>query len=135
MSLSLFFFDYTRWHYTEGPRAMVHIWFTLLRYVEQTFAIRLHARTLFAPWHRVQETTHKQFDIEEWAANTLINIISRVLGFVLRGTLILSGLLASFVLCILLPIALLIWFTAPVLLSGLILGGLTLLFIAYGHTF
>ena len=132
MSFSLFFFDYTRWHYREGPGALVHNWFTLLRYIEQTFAIRLHAQSLFTPWHRVQETTHRKFDIEEWAANTLVNVISRLLGFVLRSILIVFGLLTMLLHCILLIIALSVWFVAPILITGLILGGIIMLFLFYG---
>lgn len=132
MSISLFFFDYVRWHYREGPGALVHIWFTFLRYLEQRFAIRLHAQSLFAPWHRVQETTHRQFDIEEWAANTLVNIISRLLGFLFRSVLILCGLLAIVLHTLALIGVLLVWFLAPIIVTGLFLGGITLLFIFYG---
>lgn len=134
MSLSLFFFDYARWHYQEGPGAIVHIWFTMLQYIEQTFAIRLHARSLFVPWHRVQEKTERKFDIEEWAANTLVNIVSRLLGFSFRAFLILAGLLLCFMHCLILPVILLIWFFIPIVVSGLILGGLTLILISYGHS-
>ncbi len=134
MSFSLFFFDYSRWHYREGPTAIFHIWFTFFRYVEQTFAIRLHARSLFSPWHRVQETTEHKFDIEEWAANTLVNVISRLLGFFLRSVIILTGLVFGLLLCIALPLVLLLWFIAPLFITGLILSGLTLIFISYGYT-
>jgi len=134
MPLSLFFFSYKSWHYREAPAAIVHIWFTMLRYIEQTFAIRLHAKTLFTPWHRIQEHDHKKFDLEGWAADTLVNIISRLLGFIFRSTLILLGLLISFIHCLALILVLVVWFLAPILLFGLLAGGLTLMFFSYGNT-
>lgn len=133
MSFSLFFFDYVRWHYMSGPQALLHIWFTLLCYIEQTLAIRLHLRTLFSPWHRVQEKSHRKFDIEDWTAKVLINIISRLLGFIFRGVLVITGLLVSLIHTIMLPIVLIIWLAAPVVLASLTLGGITLIFLSYGN--
>ena len=133
MSLSLFFFNYSLWHYHKGPKAIIHIWFTFLKYIEQTFAIRLHLRSLFAPWHRVQEKTENKLNFEEWASNMLVNIVSRFIGLILRLTLILMGSICAIVHILLLILWLLVWIFAPVLVVGSILAGFTLIIISYGE--
>ena len=134
MTLSLFVTDYMRWHYREAPAALFHIWLNLMRYTEQLFSVRLHAHTLFSPWHRITDTPRKKFDVEEFAMAFVVNTMSRLIGFLLRTLLIVIGLLCLSVLCIMIVPALLIWYTAPIMITVAILVGLTIIILAYGNT-
>ena len=132
MSITFFLFDYFRWHYLKGPSALFHVWHNILLYVEQVFSIRLHALTLFSPWHRVTEKRRKKWDIEDWASAVVVNVMSRFIGFFLRSFLILTGLLIMLLLCLGLLVGLLVWILAPIIVSASILGGVSLIFISYG---
>lgn len=134
MSFLFFIADYFRWHYTDAPFTMFHIWINFMRYAEQLFAVRLHILTLFAPWHRMTETPQRRFDLEAYAAAAVINIVSRFIGFLLRSTLIVIGLASMALMGIGIVAAMMIWYAAPLFASILILSGLALIITAtYGN--
>ncbi len=134
MSFSLLILDYMQWHYREAPAALFHIWLNFMRYTEQLFSVRLHAHTLFAPWHRIVDKPRKKHNLEEWAASLVVNIISRVIGFLLRSFLILLGFVALALLTVIIMPAMLIWYAAPLIVTVTILVGITILLLTYGNT-
>ena len=134
MSASLLIIDYMQWHYRKAPAALFHIWLNFMEYTEQLFSIRLHAQTLFAPWHRIIDTPRKKHGLEETAASLIVNTVSRVIGFVLRSSLIITGLLMLALLTIASIPVLLVWYTAPIIVTGTIVMGFTIIFLAYGLT-
>ena len=134
MSVTVFVLDYMQWHYKTAPAALFHIWLNIMRYTEQLFSIRLHAHTLFSPWHRIVDAPRKRFSLEEWAASTIVNLLSRLIGFVLRSVIIVVGLLMMVLLGIALVPALLVWYTAPLFIISALTIGVTLVVLSYGHT-
>lgn len=134
MAFSLLLADYARWHYMVAPAALFHIWFNLVIYIEQLFSLRLHAQTLFAPWHRVTEKSRKRFDFEAIATALVVNIMSRLIGFILRSFILLIGFFILIVFCLSLIPLYLFWYTAPVIVTSCILSGIALIIIFYGNT-
>lgn len=134
MSFTVFVLDYMQWHYKDAPAGLFHIWLNFMRFTEHVFSIRLHAHTLFSPWHRITDTPQKQFDLEEWAASTLVNILSRLIGFVLRVTILFVGSLVLCLLTIALIPAILLWYAAPIVIISGFMVGITLVLLSYGYT-
>lgn len=134
MPFTLLVFDYMHWHYRYAPAALFHIWLNYMKYTEQLFSVRLHAHTLFSPWHRITDQPHKKYDLEELAASFVVNMMSRVIGFLLRTTMIISGLVTLSILTIATVPLLLIWYTAPLLVTCSILVGIMLISLSYGNT-
>ncbi len=133
MPFALLVTHYTHWHYAEAPAGLFHVWLNFMRYTEQLFSIRLHAHTLFSPWHRIVDEPAKKYDLEEYALSFVVNVMSRVIGFLLRTVLIITGLFVMALLGIAIIPTLLIWYAAPVVIVGSILTGLALLGFFYGY--
>lgn len=127
MTFTLLLLDYASWHYSTALRAGFHLWMNLVLYVTHQFMIGMHARTLFAPWHRMTESRSKKWDWEDWATTVLVNTVSRLLGFLLRSVIILAGLSLITLLCFGLFIGYIVWLLAPVVVSGAIVSGITLI--------
>lgn len=129
MPFTILAYDYLRWHYRIAPGSLFNIWTNFLIYIVHTFSMRLHLQTLFAPWHRVQETRGKKWDLEDWAGVILVNLVSRLVGFWFRFVLLLIGGSILLALVVILPVAYLIWYTAPLFITICILGGIIILLV------
>lgn len=127
MTFTLLVFDYARWHYSIALRAGFHLWMNTVLYVAHQFMIGLHARTLFAPWHRMTESRSKKWNWEDWATTILVNSVSRLIGFVLRSIIIITGLSLIGLLGIGLFFGYIVWLLAPIVVSGAIVAGIALI--------
>jgi len=82
-------------------------------------------RSLFAPWKRMQEEREKNWNFEDFAGTLFVNLLSRVIGMILRTIVLVIGLatllftffggLACFVL----------WSAAPALVVFLLILGIS----------
>jgi len=92
------------------------------------FSLPLMFRTLFSPWKRIIETEGEKFDLEDWAERKVVNIMSRLVGAMVRLVVILIGLV-SLMATLLLGIGWYVfWVMAPVVIAILFLSGVYLLF-------
>ena len=93
MSSSFFILDYLIWHYSRAFRDIVSLWYNVVWFITHFFSIPLLLRTLLSPWKRMT-TTREQFGIEDMAQTFVFNLMSRVVGFFVRGVLLLMGFAA-----------------------------------------
>ena len=78
--------------------------------VEHFFSVRVLARTLFAPWRRIVSYKEEQgFSIAEFFERLSFNIISRIIGFLVRLMLIVWGLFAEAAMVLMGLTVLLVW--------------------------
>lgn len=85
-------------------------------------------RSWFAPWKRITEDRGNSLSFEDLASYVVINLFSRVVGMILRSTIILSGLVALLLLITLGLLTFIFWLLAPACLIVSLYFGLVFLF-------
>lgn len=116
-------FTYFSWWYGDG---LIRFWQAIQIMTEKVysfFSITLLLRTIFDPWKR------DAYYIENAAIDIRIkiwfnNLISRVIGFIIRLFTIFAGLVVTSVFFIFLIVILLGWVFLPIVVIFLIINGL-----------
>lgn len=128
MSSILLFNEYLRWHYEESLRQFWEIWKDFLWFGYHFFSIPLLVRTLFSPIYRIKETYDwRHLRLELIFQSMAVNVVARVIGFLLRIIVIALGIIFELVVLFMGPALFLIWATLPALALGLMGVGLVLL--------
>jgi len=110
------FLQWLSWHFFDVPRSILIAWKNFLRFNLNYFSIPLLLKTLFSPWRRYQFTYGKGFDIGRYFTVFFSNLIFRLLGAVMRGFLIIIGLLVEIFIIFAGFIVFLGWLILPILL-------------------
>lgn len=127
MPFILIVHHYLLWHYSRAFFEIFHVWFNFLWFIVHLFSLPQLLRTWFSPWKRMTENRGNQWNIEDLAAFVIINLISRIIGFIIRTAIIVIGF-TSLTLAVVAGFAVYIfWIIAPFTIIGLIGLGLTLL--------
>ncbi len=116
---------YMRWHYSEALHVYLRIlknfwWFTVAY-----FSMPLLLKTLFVPYKRMTETRGES--VGSWLEAGVMNTLSRLVGFLVRLTLLLVGFVALGILTIGGVAVYALWLLLPFVPSVLMLTGLLLL--------
>lgn len=119
---------YLFWHYTRAFGEILHLAKNFYWFTYHFFSLRDLVLSLFAPWKRMTEERGNTFSFEDLASFIIIGFISRLIGFILRSVIILSGLTTLLFLTISIIICYVFWVLAPVLLVLSLYYGLVLLF-------
>ena len=104
------------WYFVETPKEIVRGWGNILWFNLKYFSFFFLLKTLFSPWRRIQWTRGKGFSIGKWFEALTGNIISRLLGALIRSNLIIGGILIEFLLVLIGPIIFILWFLFPLFL-------------------
>jgi hypothetical protein len=118
---------YLLWHYSRAFLEIFHVWFNFLWFIVHFFSLPQLLRSLFSPWKRIVEERGNKWDFEDLAAYIIIGFFSRLIGFLIRGTIIILGLLCLFLAIFAGFAVYLFWVAAPLIIIGLLVLGLTLL--------
>ena len=120
--------SYIHWHYTKAFSAMYAIWFNFVWFVEYFFSITPLLKSLFSPWKRVVAHSSNKWDFEDLASAILANVMSRIIGAIVRLSVIVFGLFVEvFLFFSIIPLYIL-WACAPLLLFGFFGYGVVSLF-------
>ena len=84
-------------------------------------------RTLVSPWKRILEN-NTEHNIVGFFSSLLINIIMRIIGFIVRLVLILIGALSLIVVFVFGLAGLVLWIFTPIILFYIFVEGFILLF-------
>ncbi|OHA08279.1 MAG: hypothetical protein A3B37_02860 [Candidatus Sungbacteria bacterium RIFCSPLOWO2_01_FULL_59_16] len=87
--------QFLRWHYGDGFRRTANLSVSIVIGCFNYFSVRELARTIFLPWHRVIEGYGRGFDPSTFFFTLGGNIISRILGAIVRLVVIAVGLVVS----------------------------------------
>jgi len=119
--------SYISWHYGRGLRSVFAVAGNFLIFALHLFSVRELARSLFSPWKQIAYARRGLPLTNEalWALWT--NIISRVLGGIVRSVLLFLGLLFVLWVGAAMTVFVLFWFVAPILPPLLFVSGLWLL--------
>src|SRR3989344_5036111 len=116
MSFLKFVPYYGAWHYGQGLEELFGNLATIIKFTVYFFSIPQLFSTLFTPWERMGEEYQKKVDIAAWAGTFALNMILRILGFFIRGFIILVGIIFVFVVFVLSLLALVVWLVLPLIL-------------------
>jgi len=104
---------YAKWHYTEGFRDLYRNWRSFVLFVIHFFSLRLLFLTWLSPFGRLNEEYKKGFDLEGFLETLIVNTMMRLVGFVLRTFVIVSGLVSLVAVVLLGPVLFILWVFTP----------------------
>jgi len=119
---------YLLWHYSRAFYEMFRVWLNLLEFVVQFFSIPQLMRSWVAPWKRMTEERTKKWDFEDLAGVIIINILSRVVGALLRTIIICIGLVSLLITTVGGFVVYAFWVAAPLAIFLLLALGVGFLF-------
>lgn len=119
---------YLLWHYQNALREILHVWRNLVWFTFNFFSISQLLRSYFQPWKRVTEGRGRTFKFEDLAGFIIINLISRMLGMLIRTSIIVAGLITLTLLVVGIILTYIFWLLAPILLVLSLYYGLVLMF-------
>lgn len=119
---------YTKWHYTDGLKDLLHNWKNLILFTLHFFSLRFLFGTWFAPFGRLDEEYKKGLNPEAFFETLVVNTLMRVVGFVLKTFVMLAGLLVLLLVVIAGPVAFVLWVFTPFIIFFLFIQGAISLF-------
>lgn len=124
----MFLLDYVIWHFFQAPRDILRASKQVVFYSFTYFSTVALLKTLFSPWRRSAWSYPKAFDIGNFLETFFSNIISRVLGAIVRIGMILFGVVGE--LCVFLMVIgiFALWLLLPFLIIAGFVYGFILLF-------
>jgi hypothetical protein len=118
---------YLLWHYTKAFGEILHVWKNIIWFTYHFFSIPQLLRSYFSPWKRMTEERHKSFDFEDLASFLIINLISRIIGVLLRTIVIISGAASLIILLVGIIAVYVFWVLAPVIIAAALYFGIMLI--------
>jgi len=114
---------YIQWHYGRAFRESYVIWTAFLWFVWRLFAIPLHFRNLFARVSRLGEKYGRGLRVGDRFGAFVVNTLMRLVGFVLRVGVIVSGGCAWVLVALLGLLFFVVWTVYPFLIVVFLLLG------------
>lgn len=116
MLFALVIHHYLWWHYGQAFGQIRHLTKNFLWFTVHFFSLPQLFRSLLSPWRRITTERGQRFNLEDIAGYLIINIISRIIGAILRTIVILLGLLVLMTLLLGTITLYLAWILAPFLI-------------------
>ena len=121
--------DYFVWHYTRAWWQMWGVWRNFLWMVIHFFSLPQLSRSLFSPFKRITEGRGDTFSFEDLATYVIVNLISRIIGAIVRIVIILIGLITLAFTIVGGFVTYLFWMVTPFMVIVLFGAGISLLLI------
>lgn len=111
------------WHFFEVSKAILKAWKNFLLFNLNYFSVPILFKTFFSYWRRYKWSYGRGFDLRRYFEAFTFNLISRILGAIVRSILIFIGINVEIFIVISGLLVFLGWIVLPVLLiAGLIFG-------------
>lgn len=92
---------YINWHFNESAIKLVRIWRNCTILPLFYFSVPFNIKTFFAPWKRVAISSKKPgFHLDDFISVLSFNVISRIIGALVRFLLITIGIFLSVIICL-----------------------------------
>ena len=104
------------WHFYDAPKGILKAFKNFLVFNFNYFSVGLLAKTLFSHWRRYREFYPRGFDIKRYFSVFVGNMISRILGALVRTVVIIIGLVIEVAIFLAGLIVFLVWLFSPILL-------------------
>ncbi len=109
------FFKWLFWHFVEATKAILQGWKNFLKFNLSYFSIGLLLKSLFSPWRADKASYGRGFDLKVYFDTFLGNMISRILGAIIRFVVIVAGLAFEVVIFLAGLFVLLFWICLPII--------------------
>lgn len=115
--------QYLTWQFIDSPKAIIIAWKNYLLFNLNYFSIPILLRTFFSHWHRYYYSYGRGFSPSRYFEAFTFNMMSRVIGAILRTVFIAVGILTEIFIVIIGVFLVLGWIVLPfILIYGIILG-------------
>lgn len=121
-------YSYFLWHYLNVPKKIFEVIKNFLKFGLHYFSISFLFKTFFSHWHKYSWNYPKGFEIGKYFEVFISNLISRMIGMVLRTFLILAGIFFEILIFFIGLIFILFWFFLPIILFLILVYGIRFLF-------
>jgi len=122
------FLNFISWYYFERTKKIVQIWKNFLKFNLAYFSTGFLLKTFFSPWRKYQWSYGLSIDIGRYFHVFLSNLVSRILGSIVRFFLIIIGIIFELVIFLLGMAVILAWIFLPAILIIVFLFSLRLIF-------
>lgn len=116
------------WQFIYVPSGILQAWRNFLLFTFNYFSIPILLRTLFFYWRRYRYFYGRGFDLKRYFDAFTFNIISRVIGSIIRSIFIVIGLFSEAFVVIFGMIVFAGWFLLPIILIAGLWFGIKLIF-------
>lgn len=89
------FILYLEWHFLDASKGILRGWKNCLKFNLNYWSVPLLFQTFFSHWRRYHYSYGRGFDFKRYFEAFTFNIISRILGAIMRSVLIVLGLLTE----------------------------------------
>jgi hypothetical protein len=121
-------FSWIIFYFFDAPKGILRAWKNFLLFNLNYFSVPLLIKTFFSYWKNYKWAYPRGFDAGQYIETLIGNIISRILGAIMRIFLIIFGLVTETFLFIAAIITFFAWFILPPLAIVLIYNGFKILF-------
>jgi hypothetical protein len=123
------FIQYFLWYFYDIPKEILKGWKNFLVFNFNYFSIPLLFKTFFSHWRQYKWSYGRGFDPWRYLEAFFSNLISRILGAIMRTFLIVFGILTEILIAIVGAILFLGWILLPILMMAGIYFALKILFV------
>jgi len=113
--------QYLEWHFFDQPKAILKAWKNFLLFNLNFFSVFLLLKSFFSPLHQYRWSYPRGLDIPKHLEAFFSNLISRILGAILRTVIILAGIIFEILILIFGFLIFVGWFIFPALLVFLLM--------------
>ncbi len=124
----MIFLDYLFWYFVKVPQNIFKATFNFLKFGLRYFSLPFLFKTFFSHWHKYFWQYPRGFDLGKYLEVFASNLISRIIGAILRFFLILAGFAFEILVVFGGIFVFLFWIFLPAVLIFLFIYGAKLLF-------
>ena len=127
LAVAYFSIQYIAWHYSSGFKEVAGIAENLVVFTYRFFSISALSNNLFSPWRAMHdEPPHSGFHPSAIASSFLVNILMRIIGFIMRIIVLHIGVLALILSFLIGVLGTLSWAIMPLLIATSFFVGISL---------
>ncbi len=104
---------FLKWYFSDGPKLFWKMIESIITRIYDNFSIEYLFKTLFAPWKR-DVLSARNISLQQKMQLSLWNLVSRIVGFVIRSVTILIGIFLTSIISFILLFLYCFWFLIPV---------------------
>jgi hypothetical protein len=120
--------QYLIWQFLDVPRQLLSVWKNFLLFMVNYFSLPLLLKTFFSPWKKYEWSYGQGFDAKRYLEVFSSNLMSRILGAIVRSFIVVAGLAAAIVVILLGSIIFIVWLFLPLILLTSFIFGLKVIF-------
>lgn len=120
--------NFLSWYYGDGLKTVALNGIRRSAGFLNYFSVLALFETLFSPWHRIAQSYGRGFNPQVFFSTLAGNVISRVLGAIVRSIIIVVGIIVAAASAVFGVVLVALWIVLPVLLPLMFLGGVFMIF-------